>query len=346
MAGAGVPVSVPVPNPAQCYPPSLPELDARARLTEGTGPVDGVAVDWVCTNTAEHAGGCNVTNPPIDNFLLKLPALYCSGCGKLNPTGYRWKMTHCRLGTVSLHLLIRDQGPHNTCVAHAIVTGMDLMTKIYKAYRFDFFYGRPLSLQDLFKTFNVLYNVSFGYEDNFDMELGRSYFIIDIAQRFGVRLSAPSLSTECQWNQVPEDRLKMGSFFHVPAHDTGLIVRLIAGGFPLICGMRCGRTFRFTTEGEIYDGGEVGTSHCVLLIGSGVLNYPGNPARTKTNKYSRKTWPLNPNGKPGPRVCLGARGSWGDQAHGSSSQEGGGGDFYIWADQIDRVMGFHMEGMY
>ncbi|KAF7093345.1 hypothetical protein CFC21_095761 [Triticum aestivum] len=343
MARAGVPVP-PVPDPAQCHHPSLAALAERARLIRGTGPVDGAAVDWVCNNTAEHNGGGNVTNRPIDNFLLKLPALYCSGCRKLNPVGYRWKITQCTLGRIGLDFLIRNQGPHNTCVAHAILSGMDLMYKIHTAYQSRAFVGRPLSMQDFFMKFSHFFKVSFGYERNPALEIDRALCVIYIAQQYGVRLSAPSLTTWFEWQQESNDKVMMGSFFHVPSNDTELIIRLIAGGYPLICGVPSGRTFKFTSADEIYDGGRVPTNHCVLLIGSGVFNYPGNPDAIP--RHTLGTWPLNRDGRRGPRVCLGARGSWGSQVHGSSSQEGGGGDFYIWADQIDRVMGFHIEGMY
>lgn len=225
-------------------------------------------------------------------------------------------------------------------MAHAILAGMDLMNKIKNAYESEAYYGRNLSIQDLFNTFYRVFNVSIGYENNYALEFGRALCVISIAQRFGVRLNAPSLTAPSQWDQEQNDRVMMGPFFNVDAHDTELIVRLIAGGYPLICGMPSGRTFTFVNGDEIYDGGEAPINHCVLLIGSGVVNYPGNP--TKSNRNSRHTWPLNNHHQRGPRVCLGARGSWGDQAHGSSSHEGGGGDFYIWADQIDRVMGFHV----
>jgi hypothetical protein len=140
----------------------------------------------------------------------------------------------------------------------------------------------------------------------------------------------------------------MGDVFRVPPNQPELIVLLLASGYALLTGFPAGRVFQYTAAGEIYDVGEQqgpdDANHFVVLIGSGVENYPGNPS--ETNRVSLASWPRNPSPQPpGPRLFLTGRNSWNHAAHPEGLRIGFGGDFHIWADQIDQerdLWGFYL----
>lgn len=72
------------PDMVKCHPPTLQDLDAKAQLSIKDPDAPQVtAEEWYCTNRAAHRGGDNVLNAPTDNFLLWLPPLHCSECGKV-----------------------------------------------------------------------------------------------------------------------------------------------------------------------------------------------------------------------------------------------------------------------
>jgi hypothetical protein len=76
-------VAPPEPYVSMCYPPDEAELDRKAALITKRGPSQVPTEVWVCGNIEAHPTGEVVRNEPTDNYLLKLPALTCSGCGRL-----------------------------------------------------------------------------------------------------------------------------------------------------------------------------------------------------------------------------------------------------------------------
>ncbi|KAM3310798.1 hypothetical protein ACQJBY_031466 [Aegilops geniculata] len=327
------------PDIVQCPHPTLPQLDERAKLTDRSrgGPVE--AGMWLCPNKAEHGRNVYWKNNPSNNFLLNLPPLFCQGCRRVNPRGYRWNTMMFEVRGIPLDCLVHDQGDYNTCVVHAILAAMNFARKIKAAHEYAYFVGQPLSVRSVFAKFTELFQDVFGHEEGpaKALVLERERCIIHILQKYGVKYSAPSRTKKV--GAETQGVLKMGPVFRVSATDIELIIRLLAGGYPLFCGSNIGRRFHLTSGDEIYDAGEAAgdDNHCVLLIGSGVLNYPGNPIPTDGNRHALSTWPpMNPSTQAkGPRIHLRGRNSWNVTAHGKSSRDGLGGDFNFWADQIE-----------
>lgn len=128
----------------------------------------------------------------------------------------------------------------------------------------------------------------------------------------------------------------MSEVFRVPATNIMLIISLLAAGMPLVSGANVGRAFSFLSGDEIYDSGlnSNDDTHAVVLIGSGVTNYPGKP--TVHNHHSMEIWPLNPSTNTrGPRIFLRARGVWGTDVHPQGCRDGHGGEFNFWTDQLE-----------
>ncbi|CAM0871663.1 unnamed protein product [Alopecurus aequalis] len=331
----------PLPHVEECYPPDERELDAKADPALKRGPGQGPAEVWICGNTAAHPTGELVHNQPTKNLLLELPPITCSGCGNVNPLGYVWSIIICTVNDLELDLPISDQGDYGTCVAHAILAAMDLMRRIRGAIagRMDI---HPLDMQDIFRKFMTLFNTSFSYEENVAYKLRdlRIECIFNIAQALGVGYETPVFRP---FGWAPSTRvLRMGEAFKVPAGNVQYIIRLIAGGHPLVAAVPTGRTFRYVAAGQIYDGCNLEANHAVALIGSGVAHWPGNP--TVHNSAALRDWPLHPSTrKKGPRVFFRARGSYRVQAHPEYSRLAMGGDFDIWADDVKGVVwGFHL----
>lgn len=231
-------------------------------------------------------------------------------------------------------------------MAYAFLTAMDFMRRIHEALEFGAEPGQQLSDQDLFCKYIRIFMTVFGYEEGPEhLEYKRRECIVHIAQKEGVGYDTSPMegttSRDFRQRVDPPVTLKMGKVFRIKNGTDNrrleLIVRLIAGGFALIGDIPAGRTLDLVNGHEIYDAHDsVGSNHCVVLMGSGVEDYPSIP--NAQNKSSRESWP----GGRGARIYLRARGTWDDNAHPQSSLDGRGGDFNIWADQVSDLWGFYL----
>lgn len=196
---------------------------------------------------------------------------------------------------------------------------MDIMRTIHEAYVYAAQPGTQFSDGDLFSTYMQIIQTAFGHESGLAEHLSdqRIECIVYILQKYGVGYDTSSLEGGfTQIRRAPAFTQKIGKVFRI-ADRAGVeriehIVRLIAGGFPLIGLYPAGRAFDFVNGDEIYDAPpNTGINHCVVLMGSGVEEYPGPGKQTEENLASRASWPSG----RGPRIYLRARGSWDDGAH-------------------------------
>uniref|UniRef100_A0A453H8P1 Uncharacterized protein n=3 Tax=Aegilops tauschii TaxID=37682 RepID=A0A453H8P1_AEGTS len=231
--------------------------------------------------------------------------------------------------------------------ANAFLTAMDFKRRIREALLFQAQPGQQLSDQDLYIKYIRIFLTAFGYEEvpYKYLEYKRRECIVHITQTEGVGYDtspmAGTTSKSFRQRVDPPVTLKMGKVFCIKngTHHKRLelIVRLIAGGFALIGDIPAGRTMDLVNGHEIYDvHHSVDPNHCVVLMGSGVEDYPSIP--NARNQSSRTSWPAG----RGARIYLRARGTWDDHAHPQSSLVGRGGDFNIWADQVSDVWGFYL----
>ncbi|KAM0859561.1 hypothetical protein ACQ4PT_047129 [Festuca glaucescens] len=271
---------------------------------------------------------CKHRNDPVDNLLFKIAPFKCSNpninCPAKSPATPEMSITDCIVNNVRTDFVIRDQGPHPTCAAQALLHAMDAKLRIHGSL-----YGRtlsqPLSDIDLFSKYHTTVGAALGEEIGAAAKQ-RVPCLLQIAQEDGVEYITPLGS-------VPTGRvLKLTSWFYVSVDDSNInfIIRLIASGFPLVSGMRTGRCFKMANDGELYLCPRLEVNHAIVLIGCCVKSY-WLPAQEGTTKQCEN-------------VLFKARDSKGERVHKSGQRVATGGDIYLLPEDLSsKVFGFHLQ---
>lgn len=261
----------------------------------------------------------------------------------LNPTSFVWSIIESVVNEIELDLVIRDQGDHRTCTVHALIAGMDLKRRIYGAL-FGLYVPQELDIRDLLMKFFWRFGEVLGHEKTRDLISHRIHCLMSIAQVEGVGYENASAMVPDVYPVAPLGRvLKVAACFFVTKDMVDRIVRLLAGGFPLVTAVPTGRCFRYVAAGQIYNAPSIPQNHAVLLIGFGTAPWPGDDF-AQQNSAVTANWPTDPTtGDKRLRTFYRARGSSGDLQHPDYQLDGFGGDFDIWAEDIHEVLwGFNL----
>ncbi|XP_052138846.1 uncharacterized protein LOC127757388 [Oryza glaberrima] len=292
--------------------PEISELDERAALYRDKRKAMDYVSNWICP-------GCRKEYEPIKNMLVDLPPFGCVDCGLKNNAAYEWKITQCTLNGISLDFKTYDQKLEPHCTLYAITAVIDCTRRLEGAQK-GFVFSAPFDINEMVETYNKRTGFKLGNEpqDKLYETYDNCPIVMEVLKSDGIAISigASDVTT------TPVPRLKIRSYFRVDPKDVLYITRLLAGGFPLVAGIRHGFLFNYLSDGQYYCAPtceNTSDAHAVALIGCGVGSN-GN----KTETFYK------------------VRNSHGIKAHSHYQKREFGGDFIVWSSDVTDVWGLYL----